>query len=79
MFWTDWGKKPFVGCSRMDGSTFMNLVSSNIIWPSDLTVDSPSERIYWVDAKHQKIETIRFDQSDRRVNKRNLRILDIVE
>lgn len=67
MFWTDWGKRPLIARSGMDGSDVMVFVGGDIHWPNGVTVDEPAERIYWVEAKLQRIETIKFDATDRRV------------
>ncbi|KAI4466638.1 vitellogenin receptor-like protein-related-related [Holotrichia oblita] len=67
MFWTDWGSKPLIGRSLMDGSQFKEFVTDNIRWPNGLTIDYPNERLYWVDAKHQTLESIALSGADRRV------------
>jgi len=67
MYWSDWGEKPLIATSGMDGSDPVALVKTDIIWPNGLSVDYHNDRIYWVDAKRQKIESIKLDGSDRRV------------
>lgn len=67
MFWTDWGKRPLIARSGMDGSEVMVFVGGGIHWPNGVTVDEPAERVYWLEAKLQRIETIKFDTTDRRV------------
>ena len=51
MFWTDWGKEPKIGRAQLDGSSQTTLVDKDIIWPNGLTVDKPSKRIFWADAR----------------------------
>nr|CAD7434279.1 unnamed protein product [Timema monikensis] len=67
MFWTDWGKKPLIGRAGMDGSEPVAFVSEGLYWPNGLSLDYPNDRLYWVEAKFSKIESIKLDGSDRRV------------
>lgn len=67
MYWSDWGKKPEIARSKMDGSEDISFVSNNIKWPNGLTIDYPNQRLYWVDAKLMTIESILLDGTDRRV------------
>lgn len=56
-----------IATSGMDGSDPKIFVSEGIEWPNGLALDISNDRLYWVDAKISKIETIRLDGSDRRV------------
>ncbi|XP_017771582.1 PREDICTED: putative vitellogenin receptor [Nicrophorus vespilloides] len=67
MFWSDWGKKPKIAKSKMDGTQDITFVSNNIGWPNGLTIDYPNERLYWTDAKTMTLESIRLDGTDRRI------------
>lgn len=67
MYWTDWGQRPMIGKAAMDGKQSQVFVSDNIIWPNGITLDWPGYRIYWVEAKLNRIESIRFDGSGRQV------------
>lgn len=67
MFWTDWGKEPQIATSGMDGSKPKSLVKKDVEWPNGLTLDTSNDRLYWVDAKSMRIESIRLDGSDRQV------------
>lgn len=55
-----------IGVASMDGSAQQALVSENIHWPNGLALDWPNDRLYWVDAKQQLIESCKLDGSDRR-------------
>lgn len=66
MFWTDWGDIPHIGRASMDGTNQRNIIETGITWPNGLTIDIFTERIYWVDARHKKIESANYDGSDRR-------------
>lgn len=67
MYWSDWGSKPEIARSLMDGTQDISFVSNNIRWPNGLTIDYPNQRLYWVDAKFSTIESILLDGTDRRV------------
>lgn len=48
------------------------IVSENIVWPNGIALDiSPDQRqpqrLYWCDAKLDKIEMVNLDGSDRRI------------
>ena len=40
---------------------------SDIVWPNGLSVDYDENRIYWADARIDRIESIKLDGSDRQV------------
>lgn len=56
LFWTQWGKLPGVYSSALDGSGKETLVNTSIEWPNGLTFDTVKSRVYWCDAKLNKIE-----------------------
>ncbi|XP_050441147.1 vitellogenin receptor [Adelges cooleyi] len=66
MYWSDWGEKPMIARSGMDGSQPAPFVTHDIHWPNGIHVDYLGKRIYWVDAKMQIIESIKLDATDRR-------------
>lgn len=65
MFWTDWGQTPYVGVTQMDGNGLSTLVDSDLKWPNGLSIDYPSERLYWVDSARFKLESIGLDGQQR--------------
>ncbi|XP_025075482.1 LOW QUALITY PROTEIN: vitellogenin receptor [Pogonomyrmex barbatus] len=68
MYWSDCSSNaPHISETGMDGKNTKILVSTNIVWPNSITIDYPNDRLYWVDAKLQMIETIRLDGTDRRI------------
>jgi len=66
LFYTDWGNNPVVMRAGMDGSQKQAVVSDDIVWPNGVTVDVVMRRIFWSDAKLNKLESANFDGSDRR-------------
>lgn len=67
MYWTDWGKQPKIERAALDGSQRMTLVNSSLGWPNGITIDFNDQKIYWADAKLDKIEVMNLDGSNRRV------------
>ena len=67
MYWTDWGKHPGIERAVLDGSHRITLVNTSVAWPNGLTIYYLSRKIYWTDAKLDKIEVMNLDGSDRRV------------
>lgn len=67
MFWTDWGERPKIERSSMDGdpSSRQVIIDTNIIWPNGLTVDFTTNNIFWADAKLVKFERADFDGGNR--------------
>lgn len=68
MYWSDWGKRPLIARSKMDGSDAIAFVASDIHWPNGITIDYSNERLFWADAKLMTLESVKLDGTDRRVN-----------
>lgn len=66
MFWTDWGKEPKIERASMDGSDRLVLVNTSLGWPNGIALDYVQRRLYWCDAKTDKIEVADMDGSKRR-------------
>ena len=56
MYWTDWGASPKIEQAEMDGSARRAIVAGNLAWPNGLTIDQTTNRLFWADAKLDKIE-----------------------
>ena len=56
MYWTDWGKQPKIERASLDGSDRTVLVNSHLGWPNGLALDYSAGKLYWGDAKTDKIE-----------------------
>ncbi|XP_022326935.2 low-density lipoprotein receptor-related protein 4-like isoform X2 [Crassostrea virginica] len=67
MFWTDWGNKPKIERSYMDGTNRKVIVNTDLGFPNGLSIDYEMQRLYWVDAKLDKIETSDFNGDNRAV------------
>ncbi|XP_055957563.1 low-density lipoprotein receptor-related protein 4 [Patella vulgata] len=58
MFWTDWGVHPKIEKAYLTGSSRRVIVNDdNLGFPNGLSIDYEMKRLYWVDAKLDKIET----------------------
>lgn len=56
MYWTDWGEIPKIERAALDGSDRVVLVNTSLGWPNGLALDYAESKIYWGDAKTDKIE-----------------------
>lgn len=56
MFWTDWGAVPKIERAALDGSMRRVVVNTDLGWPNGVVVDADLKKIYWCDAKMDKIE-----------------------
>lgn len=56
MYWTDWGEIPKIERAALDGSDRAVLVNTSLGWPNGLALDYTENKIYWGDAKTDKIE-----------------------
>lgn len=65
VFWTDWGPNPKIERAFMDGSERRTIVANGVTWPNGLTIDYPSRKLYWADARQHAIECANFDGSGR--------------
>ena len=49
MFWTDWGRIPKIERAAFDGSNRIVIAMLNHTWPNGITVDTESDKLYWLD------------------------------
>lgn len=56
--------------ASMDGRNKQELVQSGVEWPTGLTIDYPTQRLYWSDHRKGTIETSLYNGKDRHVIKR---------
>ena len=65
MFWSDWGQNPRIEHSGLDGSGRITLVTKDLFWPNALTIDYPTKRLYFADARMDFIEFCSYDGTGR--------------
>ena len=51
MYWTDWGRRPYIKHATMDGYNPKPIIQDNLGWPNGLSVDFDSRKIFWADAR----------------------------
>lgn len=56
MYWTDWGRHPKIERAHLDGTERLVLINSSLGWPNGLAIDYAAGKLYWGDAKTDKIE-----------------------
>jgi len=57
MFWSDWNEKaPKIERAALDGSSRTRLIDKELGWPNGIALDLEGGKIYWCDAKTDKIE-----------------------
>ena len=67
LYWTDVGKNPKIEQAAMDGTSRRVIVNQNLGAPNGLTMDHSSNRLYWIDAKLDRIEELDLNNRNRRV------------
>ena len=65
MYWTDWGYHPKIERADMSGKQRVALVNSRLSWPNGLTLDTDKNRLYWVDARFDKLEYLNLSTNIR--------------
>lgn len=65
MFWSEWGANPRIERAGMDGSDRMQIVTTKIFWPNGLTLDIPTQRVYFADSKLDFIDFCNYDGTGR--------------
>lgn len=64
LFWSDWNeKRPKIERTNLDGSARVILVKDAIGWPNGITLDLENNKLYWCDAKTDRIEVLPYDIS----------------
>ena len=69
IFWTNWNtREPSIQRALTTGANQVSIITKNILLPNGLTIDNPAEKLYWADAKLDKIERCNLDGADCKVN-----------
>ncbi|XP_030630936.1 low-density lipoprotein receptor-related protein 2 [Chanos chanos] len=50
LYWTDWGTRAFIGRAGMDGSNASAIITTKLEWPSALTIDYTTNKIFFADS-----------------------------
>lgn len=70
LFWSDVGTTTKIERSTLSGQDRRTIISTGLVYPTNIDVDQNSGRIVWVDAARDTLETANFDGTDRRNVKR---------
>ena len=65
IFWTVRGITPRIEVSDLDGSNRHTLIDKDILFPTSLVMDHMNHRLFWLDIKLYRIETMHLDSGDR--------------
>uniref|UniRef100_H2YAY4 EGF-like domain-containing protein n=1 Tax=Ciona savignyi TaxID=51511 RepID=H2YAY4_CIOSA len=65
LFWTDLGLKPYIAKAYLNGDNAQTVITTVVGWPSALTIDYVTERIYWGDAHLNAIQFSDMDGNNR--------------
>ncbi|KAJ8003649.1 hypothetical protein DPEC_G00150520 [Dallia pectoralis] len=66
LFWTEWGQTPCICRARLDGSDQIVLVNTAVVWPNGISIDYEENKLYWCDARADKIERISLESGEER-------------
>ncbi|XP_064475155.1 prolow-density lipoprotein receptor-related protein 1-like [Ornithodoros turicata] len=68
IFWTNWnGHHPSIQRSYLNGLSVESIITTDIRMPNGITIDHRLQRLYWSDARLDKIERCNLDGEDRHV------------
>lgn len=80
LFWSDWNeKRPKIERADLDGSDRVVLVKDGLGWPNGIALDLVTNKLYWCDAKTDKIEVSYLKKNILKLNQLSsvLRFVDI--
>ena len=64
LFWSDWGLKA-IQRAQLDGSDIKVLINTSLNFVNGITIDYDHDRLYFVDAAYDRIESVTLDGTDR--------------
>jgi len=67
MIWTDWGANPKIERASLTGNQRLVIVTTDLFWPNGIDLDKGNKRIFWVDAKTDKVESVDYNGNDRKL------------
>lgn len=65
LYWTNWGKTPSIQRAYVTGSGREDIIWKDITMPNAITLDYVDKRIFWADARLDKIERCDYDGRNR--------------
>lgn len=68
MYWTNWNHNhASIMRSRLSGADVEKIITRDIETPNGLTIDHQAQKLYWSDARLDKIERCSYDGSGRKI------------
>jgi hypothetical protein len=67
LFYSDWGRQPYISRAGMDGSLHIKIIRHDIKWPNGIAIDTTLKRIFWSDAHFDRLESSDFNGDGRKV------------
>lgn len=68
VYWTNWNSQaPSVQRARLAGYGVTSIIHTDIRMPNGLAIDQSAHKLYWADARLDKIERASLDGSHREV------------
>ena len=65
MYFTDWGTVGRIEKASLTGTNRRVIHNTSLVWPNALTLDIPTQTLYWADASLDKIERSGVDGTNR--------------
>lgn len=66
IYWTNWNSEaPSIQRSLVSGIRVESIITTQIRMPNGLAIDHKAQKLYWGDARLDKIERCNLDGSDR--------------
>lgn len=66
VYWTNWNSDaPSIQRAYVTGYSVENIITSDIQMPNAITIDYDNNKLYWADARLDKIERCNYDGSNR--------------
>lgn len=58
LYWTDWGDTAYIGRAGMDGTNVSAIITTKLEWPSALTIDYTTNKIFFADSHLNFLEWV---------------------
>ena len=69
MYWTNWNDQhASIQSGHMAGWGLTDIINTQINTPNGLTIDHEAQKLYWLDARLDKIESCDMDGTNRKVS-----------
>nr|XP_046225254.1 LOW QUALITY PROTEIN: low-density lipoprotein receptor-related protein 2 [Oncorhynchus gorbuscha] len=65
LYWTDWGDTAYIGRVGMDGTNATALITTKLEWPSALTIDYTTNKIFFADSHLNFLDFADMDGENR--------------